>query len=105
TLPNSDLRWLSGFAEKHQLKVLLQDDAGKLTQLYPTLLSDEDKVTLPFYLLADNSVRCSFTPGNFVQVNGVINPLWLNKRLTGSILKLASGSLICFAESVILVCR
>ncbi|MCT8987344.1 23S rRNA (uracil(1939)-C(5))-methyltransferase RlmD [Shewanella phaeophyticola] len=98
TLPNSDLRWLSGFAEKHQLKVLLQDDAGKLTQLYPTLLSDEDKVTLPFYLLADNSVRCSFTPGNFVQVNGVINQAmveqaidWLDPQAGERILDLFCG--------------
>ncbi|MDD8058764.1 23S rRNA (uracil(1939)-C(5))-methyltransferase RlmD [Shewanella metallivivens] len=98
TLPNSDLRWLSGFAEKHQLNVLLQDDAGQLTQLYPALLSDEDKVTLPFYLLADNSVRCSFTPGNFVQVNGVINQAmveqaidWLDPQAGEKILDLFCG--------------
>ena len=72
-LPNSDIRWLTGFAEKHQLNLLLQDDAGQLTQLYPQLTSTEQAVTLPFYHLAAESIRCSFTPGNFVQVNSAIN--------------------------------
>ena len=98
TLPNSDLRWLSGFAEKYQLTMLLQDDVGQLTQLYPALPSNESDATLPFYLLADNSVRCSFTPGNFVQVNGVINHAmveqavaWLDPQSGERILDLFCG--------------
>ncbi|MGI2168688.1 23S rRNA (uracil(1939)-C(5))-methyltransferase RlmD [Shewanella sp. MF05960] len=97
-LPNSDIRWLSGFAEKHQLNLLLQDDAGQLTQLYPSLASIEQAVTLPYYHLAAESVRCSFTPGNFVQVNGTINQAmvdqaieWLDPQAGERILDLFCG--------------
>ncbi|GGQ14183.1 23S rRNA (uracil(1939)-C(5))-methyltransferase RlmD [Shewanella litoralis] len=80
-LPNSDIRWLTGFAEKHQLHLLLQDDTGQLTQLYPALATTEQAVTLPFYHLVSESVRCSFTPGNFVQVNGAINQAMVNQAI------------------------
>ena len=79
-LPASDIRWLTGFAEKHQVNLLLQDDAGQLTQLYP-LLQTDDAVTLPYYHLAQESVRCSFTPGNFVQVNGAINQSMVDQAI------------------------
>ena len=79
-LPASDIRWLTGFAEKHQVNLLLQDDAGQLTQLYP-LLQTDDAVTLPYYHLARESVRCSFTPGNFVQVNGAINQSMVDQAI------------------------
>lgn len=79
-LPASDIRWLTGFAEKHQVNLLLQDDAGQLTQLYP-LLQTHDAVTLPYYHLAQESVRCSFTPGNFVQVNGAINQSMVDQAI------------------------
>jgi 23S rRNA (uracil1939-C5)-methyltransferase len=99
-LPASDIRWLTGFAEKHQLTLLLQDDAGQLTQLYPLLQADDDDdvVTLPYYHLAQESVRCSFTPGNFVQVNGAINQAmvdqaveWLDPQAGERILDLFCG--------------
>ncbi|WP_137226353.1 23S rRNA (uracil(1939)-C(5))-methyltransferase RlmD [Shewanella sp. MEBiC00475] len=79
-LPASDIRWLTGFAEKHQLHFLLQDDEGQLTQLYPLLQAD-DEVTLPYYHLAQESVRCSFTPGNFVQINEVINQAMVDQAI------------------------
>ncbi|WP_350431454.1 23S rRNA (uracil(1939)-C(5))-methyltransferase RlmD [Shewanella sp. H8] len=96
-LPASDIRWLTGFAEKHQLHFLLQDDEGQLTQLYP-LLQTDGEVTLPYYHLAQESVRCSFTPGNFVQINEVINQAmvdqaikWLDPQAGERILDLFCG--------------
>ncbi|AZG37130.1 MULTISPECIES: 23S rRNA (uracil(1939)-C(5))-methyltransferase RlmD [Shewanella] len=80
-LPASDIRWLTGFAEKHQLNLLLQDDAGQLTQLYPLSQANDDVVALPYYHLAQESVRCSFTPGNFVQVNGAINQAMVDQAI------------------------
>ncbi|MGX9461929.1 23S rRNA (uracil(1939)-C(5))-methyltransferase RlmD [Shewanella sp. A14] len=97
-LPASDIRWLTGFAEKHQLNLLLQDDAGQLTQLYPLLHAENILARLPYYHLAQESVSCSFTPGNFVQVNGAINQAmvdqaveWLEPQAGERILDLFCG--------------
>ncbi|WP_445775766.1 23S rRNA (uracil(1939)-C(5))-methyltransferase RlmD [Shewanella sp.] len=81
SLPNSDVKWLSGFAQKHQLTLLLQDDAGELTQLYSPLSSDKDAALLPFYPLANNTVNCYFSPGNFVQVNGEMNQAMVDQAI------------------------
>ena len=80
-LPASDIRWLTDFGEKHQLHLLLQDDAGALTQLYSPFQVDDAIVTLPYYQLAQETVRCSFTPGNFVQVNGAINQAMVDQAI------------------------
>ncbi|MBB1361367.1 23S rRNA (uracil(1939)-C(5))-methyltransferase RlmD [Shewanella sp. SR44-4] len=84
-LPASDIRWLTGFAEKHQLNLLLQDDAGQLTQLFPLLpvvdAAGDEAVALPYYHLAQEAVCCSFTPGNFVQVNGAINQAMVDQAI------------------------
>jgi len=45
------------------------------------LLQTDDAVTLPYYHLAQESVRCSFTPGNFVQVNGAINQSMVDQAI------------------------
>ncbi|GCF91324.1 23S rRNA (uracil(1939)-C(5))-methyltransferase RlmD [Shewanella sp. M-Br] len=70
-LNDKDLAKLSAFAELHQIHICLQDNEGQFQGVGPELV-------LPVYQLLDDkaesdAVRLSFTPGNFVQVNGQIN--------------------------------
>ena len=70
-LNDKDLAKLSAFAEQHQIHICLQDNEGQFQGVGAELV-------LPVYqLLGDkaesDAVSLSFTPGNFVQVNGQIN--------------------------------
>ncbi|MBR9726519.1 23S rRNA (uracil(1939)-C(5))-methyltransferase RlmD [Shewanella intestini] len=98
-LPNSDIKWLTEFASKHDITLLLQNDDGQLTQLFPLLdVNDSQQVSLPSYPLAKGRINCQFTPGNFVQVNGDINQRmveqaieWLSPQTNERILDLFCG--------------
>lgn len=70
-LNDKDLAKLSAFAELHQIHICLQDNEGQFQGVGTELV-------LPVYQLLDenaqsDAVSLSFTPGNFVQVNGQIN--------------------------------
>ncbi|MCU7998290.1 23S rRNA (uracil(1939)-C(5))-methyltransferase RlmD [Shewanella sp. SM95] len=70
-LNDKDLAKLSAFAELHQIHICLQDNEGQFQGVGAELV-------LPVYQLLDENaqseaVSLSFTPGNFVQVNGQIN--------------------------------
>lgn len=70
-LNDKDLAKLSVFAEQHQIHICLQDNEGQFQGVGAELV-------LPVYQLLDenaqsDAVSLSFTPGNFVQVNGQIN--------------------------------
>ncbi|AUD61270.1 23S rRNA (uracil(1939)-C(5))-methyltransferase RlmD [Shewanella sp. Pdp11] len=70
-LNDKDLAKLSAFAEQHQIHICLQDNEGQFQGVGAELV-------LPVYQLLDDkaqsdTVSLSFTPGNFVQVNGQIN--------------------------------
>lgn len=70
-LNDKDLAKLSAFAEQHQIHICLQDNEGQFQGVGVELV-------LPVYQLLDenaqsDAVSLSFTPGNFVQVNGQIN--------------------------------
>ncbi|MGI2196951.1 23S rRNA (uracil(1939)-C(5))-methyltransferase RlmD [Shewanella baltica] len=70
-LNDKDLAKLSAFAEQHQIHICLQDNEGQFQGVGSELV-------LPVYQLLDDkaesdAVSLSFTPGNFVQVNGQIN--------------------------------
>ena len=70
-LNDKDLAKLSAFAEQHLIHICLQDNEGQFQGVGAELV-------LPVYqLLGDkaesDAVSLSFTPGNFVQVNGQIN--------------------------------
>ncbi|MCU7986406.1 MULTISPECIES: 23S rRNA (uracil(1939)-C(5))-methyltransferase RlmD [unclassified Shewanella] len=70
-LNDKDLAKLSAFAELHQIHICLQDNEGLFQGVGAELV-------LPVYQLLDenaqsDAVSLSFTPGNFVQVNGQIN--------------------------------
>lgn len=70
-LNDKDLAKLSAFAEQHQIHICLQDNEGQFQGVGA-------KLVLPVYQLLDDkaesdAVSLSFTPGNFVQVNGQIN--------------------------------
>lgn len=70
-LNDKDLAKLSAFAELHQIHICLQDNEGQFQGVGAELV-------LPVYQLLDDKVESdavslSFTPGNFVQVNGQIN--------------------------------
>lgn len=86
-LPASDIRWLTEFAAKHQICLLTQDNDSQLTQLHPKVDEAVAKVTLPYYSLttsgdSEQPLRCEFTPGNFVQVNGEINHAMVQQAIT-----------------------
>ncbi|MCW3172598.1 23S rRNA (uracil(1939)-C(5))-methyltransferase RlmD [Shewanella subflava] len=105
TLPASDIRWLAQFAATYDICLLLQDNDNNLTQLHPQLSTNMEagKVILPFYSLAiekplQQTVRCEFTPGNFVQVNGPVNHdmvaqalNWLDPQVDERVLDLFCG--------------
>lgn len=70
-LNDKDLAKLSAFAKQHQIHICLQDNEGQFQGVGAELV-------LPVYQLLDDkaksdAVSLSFTPGNFVQVNGQIN--------------------------------
>lgn len=70
-LNDKDLAKLSAFAEQHQIHICLQDNEGQFQGV-------DAELVLPVYQLLDDKVESdavslSFTPGNFVQVNGQIN--------------------------------
>ncbi|MCS6257906.1 23S rRNA (uracil(1939)-C(5))-methyltransferase RlmD [Shewanella baltica] len=70
-LNDKDLAKLSAFAEQHLIHICLQDNEGQFQGVGAELV-------LPVYQLLDDKVESdavslSFTPGNFVQVNGQIN--------------------------------
>ncbi|MGI2117253.1 23S rRNA (uracil(1939)-C(5))-methyltransferase RlmD [Shewanella oncorhynchi] len=70
-LNDKDLAKLSAFAEQHQIHICQQDNEGQFQGVGAELV-------LPVYQLLDENaqseaVSLSFTPGNFVQVNGQIN--------------------------------
>lgn len=70
-LNDKDLAKLSAFAEQHLIHICLQDNEGQFQGVGAELV-------LPVYQLLDDkaesdAVSLSFTPGNFVQVNGQIN--------------------------------
>lgn len=95
-LNDKDLAKLSAFAEQHQIHICLQDNEGQFQGVGAELV-------LPVYQLLDenaqsDAVSLSFTPGNFVQVNGQINKAmvaqamdWLAPALDERILDLFCG--------------
>lgn len=95
-LNDKDLAKLSAFAEQHQIHICLQDNEGQFQGV-------DAELVLPVYQLLDenaqsDAVSLSFTPGNFVQVNGQINKAmvaqamdWLAPALDERILDLFCG--------------
>lgn len=78
-LNDKDLAKLSAFAEQHQIHICLQDNDGQFQGVGAELV-------LPVYqLLKDktesDTVSLSFTPGNFVQINGQINKAMVEQAL------------------------
>jgi len=78
-LNDKDLAKLSAFAEQHQIHICLQDNEGQFQGVGAELV-------LPVYQLLDDkaesdAVSLSFTPGNFVQVNGQINKAMVAQAL------------------------
>ncbi|ABS09276.1 23S rRNA (uracil(1939)-C(5))-methyltransferase RlmD [Shewanella baltica] len=78
-LNDKDLAKLSAFAEQHLIHICLQDNEGQFQGVGAELV-------LPVYqLLGDkaesDAVSLSFTPGNFVQVNGQINKAMVAQAL------------------------
>ncbi|QYK02366.1 23S rRNA (uracil(1939)-C(5))-methyltransferase RlmD [Shewanella psychrotolerans] len=89
-LGDSDKQILLAFAQAHQVQVALLDEHGQIDPLVGEL-------QLPFYLL-DNECRLSFSPGNFIQVNGEMNSQmvrqainWLNVKPGERVLDLFCG--------------
>ncbi|MCL1088233.1 23S rRNA (uracil(1939)-C(5))-methyltransferase RlmD [Shewanella profunda] len=78
-LNDKDLAKLSAFAEQHQIYICLQDNEGQFQGVGAELV-------LPVYQLLDenaesDAVSLSFTPGNFVQVNGQVNKAMVNQAM------------------------
>ena len=78
-LNDKDLAKLSAFAEQHLIHICLQDNEGQFQGVGAELV-------LPVYQLLDDkaesdAVSLSFTPGNFVQVNGQINKAMVAQAL------------------------
>lgn len=78
-LNDKDLAKLSAFADQHQIRICLQNNEGQLQGVGAELV-------LPVYQLLDESaesdtVSLSFTPGNFVQVNGQINKAMVTQAM------------------------
>ncbi|MCG9696050.1 23S rRNA (uracil(1939)-C(5))-methyltransferase RlmD [Shewanella sp. Isolate11] len=64
-LDESDKQLLSEFGQSHKVELVLLDEHAELEQL-------NGEARLPFYRL-DNQCQLSFSPGNFIQVNGEMN--------------------------------
>lgn len=69
-LSNRDLDSLLAFAQERSLALFLQDDAGRRPLHVP----------FPIYYQIDN-IRLSFTPGDFIQVNGLLNEQMVRQAL------------------------
>jgi 23S rRNA (uracil1939-C5)-methyltransferase len=89
-LSDKDNTLLTLFAKEQGVNLLVQGNEGELAVL-------EGPKELPFYSL-DGEIKLSFTPGNFVQVNGEINAAmveqavqWLEVKADERVLDLFCG--------------
>lgn len=89
-LTQSDIDALTEFANEHQLTVLLETNSGTILPL------PEQEMPMLDYQLGNHQV--SFTPGNFIQVNGEVNHQmvtkaveWLDIQCTDTVLDLFCG--------------
>ena len=65
-LKDKDQDLLQAFASEHQLSIYLQPEPDSVVKLTPD-------IPAAWYQLADGEFKLSFTPGNFIQVNPVVN--------------------------------
>jgi len=65
-LKDKDQALLQAFAGEHQLSIYLQPEPESILKLTPD-------TPAAWYQLADGEFELSFTPGNFIQVNPVVN--------------------------------
>ena len=65
-LKDKDQDLLQAFASEHQLSIYLQPEPESVVKLTPDSPA-------AWYQLADGEFKLSFTPGNFIQVNPVVN--------------------------------
>lgn len=70
TLSGQDLDLLLSFAQQRNLALFLQDDQGRRPLHVP----------FPLYYQIDD-IRLSFTPGDFIQVNGALNEQMVHQAL------------------------
>lgn len=70
TLPAEDLDTLLAFAQERTLVLFLQDDTARRPLHVP----------FPLYYQIDN-IRLSFTPGDFIQVNGPLNQCMVQQAI------------------------
>ncbi len=89
-LSEKDSQKLTQFAKVHGINLIVQGNEGELLVL-------EGPKELPFYTL-NGELKLSFTPGNFVQVNGEINRAmveqavqWLQVKADERVLDLFCG--------------
>ncbi|OXS15883.1 23S rRNA (uracil(1939)-C(5))-methyltransferase RlmD, partial [Zobellella denitrificans] len=69
-LSNRDLDSLLAFAQERELALFLQDDVGRRPLHVP----------FPLYYQIDN-IKLSFTPGDFIQINGRLNEQLVRQAL------------------------
>ena len=72
-LSDKDNERLTLFAKQHDINLIIQGNKGEFSVL-------EGSQELPFYTL-NSELKLSFTPGNFVQVNGVINAAMVEQAI------------------------
>jgi len=65
-LKDKDQALLQAFANEHNLSIYLQPEPESVVKLTPD-------TPAAWYQLADGEFKLSFTPGNFIQVNPVVN--------------------------------
>ena len=65
-LKDKDQGLLQAFASKHQLSIYLQPEPETVLKLTPD-------TPAAWYQLSDGEFKLNFTPGNFIQVNPVVN--------------------------------
>ncbi|QUM75177.1 23S rRNA (uracil(1939)-C(5))-methyltransferase RlmD [Moritella sp. 24] len=65
-LNDKDLALLQAFASEQQLSIYLQPEPESVLKLTPD-------TPAAWYQLADGEFKLSFTPGNFIQVNPIVN--------------------------------
>lgn len=89
-LSDKDKEKLLSFAQEHKVNLIVQGNEGELSVI-------KGPKELPFYTL-NHEIKLSFTPGNFVQVNGEINKAmveqavqWLDVKVDERVLDLFCG--------------
>ncbi|QSX36243.1 23S rRNA (uracil(1939)-C(5))-methyltransferase RlmD [Shewanella sedimentimangrovi] len=70
----ADRKQLQAFAEEHKISLLFVDNEGELEYLH-------GEARLPRYQLEQGKLSLAFAPGNFIQVNGVINQAMVQQAM------------------------